>query len=137
VAQHGNVVILARSGFEILENLPMFSMCDSRRPARCGSNADGRTELPFEQRKSCEKNDKVHIAFAENYYKIPWDAVHAFDLVINTGKISPTWQQPGWLTQSTAECGSGPADLRPVPWKSTLLYKRRLPKPLTVAWHIR
>jgi hypothetical protein len=35
------------------------------------------------------------MAFVQEYYKIPWDQVHAFDLVINTGKISPdlavTW----------------------------------------------
>jgi hypothetical protein len=31
----------------------------------------------------------------ENFYGRPWDAIHAFDLVINTAKISPdqtiTW----------------------------------------------
>jgi hypothetical protein len=53
-------------------------------------------KIPFEQSEEMVKeNDKVHMAFVQEYYKIPWDAVHAFDLVINTGKISPdlavTW----------------------------------------------
>jgi hypothetical protein len=29
------------------------------------------------------------VAFVEEFYRVPWNAIHAFDLVINTGKISP------------------------------------------------
>ena len=35
-----------------------------------------------------KQNDKVRIAFIEEFYRVPWDAIHAFDLVINTGKIA-------------------------------------------------
>jgi hypothetical protein len=47
-------------------------------------------KLPFEQaEKFVNENDKVHMAFVQEYYKMPWDSIHAFDLVVNTGKISP------------------------------------------------
>lgn len=36
-----------------------------------------------------KNNDKVRVAFVEKFYRIPWDTIHAFDLAINTGKISP------------------------------------------------
>ena len=36
-----------------------------------------------------KQNDKVRIAFIEEFCKVPWNAIHAFDLVINTGKITP------------------------------------------------
>jgi cytidylate kinase len=46
-------------------------------------------EIPFEQAESAVKNnDKVRMAFVEEFYRVPWDSIHAFDLVINTGKIS-------------------------------------------------
>lgn len=56
--------------------------------------------IPFEQAEEVVKeNDKVHMAFVQEYYKIPWDAVHAFDLVINTGKISPDLAA-SWLLEA-------------------------------------
>ncbi len=27
-------------------------------------------------------------AFVEEFYKVPWESIHSFDLVVNTGKIS-------------------------------------------------
>jgi len=45
-----------------------------------------------EQAESAVKqNDKVRIAFVEEFYRILWNAIHAFDLMINTGKITPTY----------------------------------------------
>ena len=42
-----------------------------------------------------KENDKVHVAFSQEYYRVPWDAIRAFDLVVNTNKVSPdlavTW----------------------------------------------
>jgi len=91
VAQHGNVVILARSGFEILEEFANVLNVRLQAPTSVRiTRLMAEMKLPFEQAEEVVKeSDKLHIAFAEDYYKIPWDAVHAFDLVINTGKISP------------------------------------------------
>ncbi len=43
-----------------------------------------------------KNNDKVRMAFVEEFYRIPWTSIHAFDLVINTGKISPD-QATSWV----------------------------------------
>ena len=45
--------------------------------------------IPFEQAEALVKqSDKVRIAFVEEFYGVPWGSIHAFDLVINTGKVS-------------------------------------------------
>ncbi len=42
-----------------------------------------------------KSSDRVQGAFEEEYYRVPWESIRVFDLVINTGKISPdlaaTW----------------------------------------------
>ena len=90
VAQHGNVVILGRSGFEVLGEFADTVNVRLQAPIPVRINrVMAELKIPFEQAEEVVKeNDKVHMAFAEEYYRIPWDAVHAFDLVINTGKIS-------------------------------------------------
>jgi cytidylate kinase len=97
VAQHGNVVILGRSGFEVLGGFAnmIHVRLQAPLPVRI-ARVTTELKIPFEQAEELVKeNDKVHIAFTKEYYKIPWDEVHAFDLVINTGKIPPdlatTW----------------------------------------------
>jgi hypothetical protein len=47
-------------------------------------------KIPSEQAKAIVKeSDKVRMAFVGEFYKVPWEAIQAFDLVINTSKISP------------------------------------------------
>ena len=54
-------------------------------------------KIPLEQAESIVKsNDKVRMAFVEEFYRVPWNSIHAFDLVINTGKISPD-QATSWV----------------------------------------
>jgi len=97
VAQHGNVVILGRSGFEVLAQFAniLHVRLQAPIPVRI-KHVMEEMKIPLEEAEVYVKeNDKVHIAFTQEYYKMPWDAIHAFDLVINTGKISPdlaaTW----------------------------------------------
>jgi cytidylate kinase len=97
VAQHGNVVILGRSGFEVLGDFAniIHVRLQSPLPVRI-KRVMVELKIPVEEAEEVvNENDKVHIAFTKEYYKIPWDEVHAFDLVINTSKISPnlatTW----------------------------------------------
>ena len=52
-----------------------------------------------------KENDKVHLAFTQEYYKIPWDAIHAFDLVINTNKVSPDLAVT-WVVDAVKALGS-------------------------------
>ncbi len=91
VAHHGNAVILGRSGFEVLREFASILH------VRLQSPIDVRVErvmaemdYPLELAKSVVKeNDEVHKAFVNEYYELPWDTIHTFDMVINTGKIPP------------------------------------------------
>ena len=97
VAQHGNAVILGRSGFELLQGYSGIVHVRLQAPVHVRiTRVMAEMKIPFEQAEEVVKGkDRVHAAFVEEYYSIPWDAVHAFDLVVNTGKISPdlatTW----------------------------------------------
>jgi cytidylate kinase len=91
VAHHGNVVLLGRSGFEILGRFAdVFHVrLQAPFPVRV-QRVMTQQNIPFEQAETIVKNnDKVRVAFIEEFYRVPWDSIHAFDLVINTGKVSP------------------------------------------------
>lgn len=97
IARHGNVVILGRSGFEILGGFAdvLHVRLQAPFPVRV-QRVMNEEQMTAEQAESMVKqNDKVRIAFVEEFYRVPWNAIHAFDLVINTGKIAPataiTW----------------------------------------------
>lgn len=91
VAQHGDVVILGRSGFAVLEGFANVLHVRLQAPfsVRMG-RVMVQQKITSEQAEAVVKGaDKVRVGFVEEFYKVPWEAIHAFDLVINTGKISP------------------------------------------------
>lgn len=91
VAQHGNVVILGRSGFEVLGGFAdVFHVrLQAPLPVRVGRVME-QQKLTFDEAETLVKEtDKVRVAFVEEFYRVSWGDIHAFDLVINTGKISP------------------------------------------------
>ena len=98
VAHHGNVVILGRSGFEVLGGFADVLHIRLQAPLMVRiQRVMAQQQIPFEQAESIVKsNDKVRMAFVEEFYRIPWASIHAFDLVINTGKISPD-QATSWV----------------------------------------
>jgi cytidylate kinase len=90
VAHHGNVVILGRSGFEVLGGFAdvLHVRLQAPFPVRVGRTM-AQQKIPREQAESVVKNnDKVRLAFVEEFYRVPWGSIQAFDLVVNTGKIS-------------------------------------------------
>jgi cytidylate kinase len=90
IARHGNVVILGRSGFEVLGGFgdALHVRLQAPFPVRV-RRVTAQEGIPFEQAEELVKqNDKVRLAFVEEFYKVPWGEIQAFDLVINTGKIS-------------------------------------------------
>ena len=90
VAHHGHVVILGRSGFEVLGGFAdvIHVRLQAPFPVRVGRVME-QQGLSFEQAETAVKeSDKTRVAFVEEFYKIPWDSIHAFDMVLNTGKIS-------------------------------------------------
>ena len=92
LAQHGNMVILGRCGFAVLRDY--------------ADVLNVRIQAPLEQRidfvKSDENfadleqaeiyikdTDQNRMAFIETFYGVKWDQASAFDLVVDTGKVSP------------------------------------------------
>jgi len=101
VAHHGNVVILGRSGFEVLGRFADVLHVRLQAPfsVRMKRIMDER-QVSLEQAESIvTQNDKVRTAFIEEFCKVPWNAIHAFDLVINTGKITST-HAVGWIVDA-------------------------------------
>jgi cytidylate kinase len=97
VTHHGNVVLLGRSGFEVLGGFADVFHVRLQAPfsVRVG-RVMAQQKIPFEQAELAVKNnDKVRRAFVEEFYRVPWGAIQAFDLVVNTGKVFPdlatTW----------------------------------------------
>ena len=91
IARHGNVVILGRSGFEVLSGFAdvLHVRLQAAFPVRVRRVMENEG-LPLEQAEELVKqNDKVRLAFVEEFYKVPWGSMQAFDLIINTGKVSP------------------------------------------------
>ncbi len=97
VGQHGHVVIMGRSGFVILEGFADVLHVRIQAPFSIRvARIMAQQQIDFEQAEATVRaQDKVRMAFIEEFYRVPWKAMEAFDLVINTDKISPelaaTW----------------------------------------------
>jgi cytidylate kinase len=97
VAYHGDVIILGRSGFVALGGFAdvlhvrlqaPYDVRVARVRAKSGMTAQ-------EAEAAVTESDRVRETFVEEFYKVEWGAAQAFDLVIDTGAISPdlavTW----------------------------------------------
>jgi len=92
LASHGNVVILGRSGFEVLRGFTDVFHVRIQAPF---SNRVARVmeeqKLTLAEAETLVKSkDKVRLAFVEQFYEVPWGSIQAFDLIVNTGKVPPT-----------------------------------------------
>jgi len=114
VAQHGNVVILGRSGFEVLNEFADIIHVRLQAPLSVRvTRVMAELNIPLEEAEQVvNENDKIHRAFVAEYYKIPWDEIHAFDLVINTGKISPDLATT-WLVDAVKALDANPKNDKP------------------------
>jgi len=101
VASHGNVVILGRSGFAVLAGYADVLHVRLQAPFSVRARRImEQQKVPFEQAEEIVKrNDKVRVAFVEEFYRVPWNAIHAFDLIVNTGKVSPDLAA-GWVIEA-------------------------------------
>lgn len=115
VAKHGNVVILGRSGFEVLGGFAdiLHVRIQAPFPVRV-DRIMKQQNISFEQAETVVKNnDKVRVAFVEEFYRVPWNSIHAFDLVIDTGKISPN-AATHWVIDATKNFDPSPAIEKPI-----------------------
>lgn len=91
VAQHGHVVILGRSGFEVLAGFADVLHVRLQAPFQVRVQ-----RIMTEQNLSLgdaeelvRQNDRVRIGFVEEFYRVPWNSIGAFDLVFNTARVDP------------------------------------------------
>ncbi|MCB0484170.1 MAG: cytidylate kinase-like family protein [Flavobacteriales bacterium] len=114
VAYHGNVVILGRSGFEVLSGFADVFHVRLQAPFSIRvERIMAQENLSFEEAESMVKaNDKVRVAFVEEFYGVPWNATQAFDLVINTGKVSPD-VATNWVVEAVRASVISPEKDRP------------------------
>jgi cytidylate kinase len=92
------MVILGRSGFEVLGGFANVFHVRLQAPfsIRVG-RVMSHQKINFEEAEALvKKTDKVRLAFVEEFYRVPWGAVQAFDLVVNTGKVFPD-MAAGWI----------------------------------------
>jgi cytidylate kinase len=101
VARHGNVVILGRSGFAVLGSYAdVFHL---RLQAPLASRVErvmAQRKITYEEAEALVKEtDRVRVSFVEEYYHVPWQTMQAFDLVINTAKITPAFAT-AWVIEA-------------------------------------
>jgi cytidylate kinase len=101
VASHGHVVILGRSSFAVLNGLADILHVRLQAPLsiRVG-RVMNQQKISYEEAETLvQKTDKVRQAFVEEFYRVPWGAINAFDLVINTGKVFPE-MATNWIIEA-------------------------------------
>ena len=91
VAYHGNVVIQGRSGFASLAGFAdvLHVRLQAPLPTRIENIRTLRGLSQEEAAAVVTKGDEVRTAFVEDFYGVAWNAMNAFDLVINTAKVAP------------------------------------------------
>jgi len=92
LAGHGDVVIVGRGGFAVLAGLVDVLNIRIQAPLSVRiERAEDLPSLPERGRAAglVKGNDRIQKTFIESVYGVHWDTATAFDLVIDTGKISP------------------------------------------------
>jgi cytidylate kinase len=92
IAQYGNVVIAGRGGFAVLAGLA--DVLNIRIQAPLMARIMRLVESPSVgdpglAEQLVQKNDQLQKNFIKSVYGIEWDSAGAFDLVIDTGRITP------------------------------------------------
>ena len=102
LAQHGNVVIVGRGSFAALAGFADVLNVRIQAPLSQRSQrvlAQQGLATVAEAEAAVQEADKVRAAFIESVYGVRWDDAHAFDLVIDTGKVDPELAS-AWLVEA-------------------------------------
>jgi cytidylate kinase len=92
VARYGNVVILGRGSYAVLEGYADVLNVRVQAPLEVrAAQVMAQQNLDSLEKAAAivRENDNMRATFIDSFYKIPWNEVEAFDLVINTDKIEP------------------------------------------------
>lgn len=104
VAHHGNVVIQGRSGFSLFEGYT--DVLNVRIQAPLAFRIERlmkREKITHDEAEAIVKQgDEVRSTFIKSFYNIQWDASTAFDVLINTSKVSPEMAVK-WLVEAVKE----------------------------------
>lgn len=111
LARHGNVVIVGRSGFAMLQGYADVLNLRVQAPlaARVARVAAAQGLSAAQAEAAIVEGDKGRAAFIETFYRIRWDGATAFDLVINADKVAAELAV-NWIVQAVqalAERGAG------------------------------
>jgi cytidylate kinase len=92
LAKHGNMVITGRGGFAVLAGLAdvLHVRVQAPLPLRIQRvMRDPAIAEPSRAELLVKENDRLQKGFVDSVYGAQWDSAKGFDLVIDTGKISP------------------------------------------------
>jgi cytidylate kinase len=102
LAHRGDVVILGRGSFAVLGGFAdvVNARIQAPLPLRI-KRVMARQNITEADRAEAvvKESDSVRADFIESFYQVRWDAANAFDLVIDTGKVSPELAV-NWLVEA-------------------------------------
>ena len=114
VARHGDAVIQGRSGYAILESFAdvLHVRLQAPLPVRVEQMMAQQQMTAEQAAASVKDGDDAWRSFVQEFYGVPWDAIQAFDLVINTGKIPPNLAMT-WVIDAANVLALSPATGKP------------------------
>jgi cytidylate kinase len=114
VARHGDAVIQGRSGYAILESFAdvLHVRLQAPLPVRVEQMMAQQQMTAEQAAASVKDGDDARRSFVQEFYGVPWDAIQAFDLVINTGKIPPNLAMT-WVIDAANALAQSPATGKP------------------------
>jgi len=92
LARHGNTVILEGGAFAVLSGFSdvLNVRIQASLPARVQWAMEHHEfSDPAKAEAFVSEHDKARAAFVDYYYKVRWDSARAFDLSVDTDKVSP------------------------------------------------
>jgi cytidylate kinase len=104
LARHNDVVILGRGSFAVLDDFADVLNVRIQAPLslRIKRVMAHKSIDNVEQAEAwVEENDKVRASFIEWFYGVPWHTASAFDVVLDTSKVSPDLAV-GWLVDTVS-----------------------------------
>jgi cytidylate kinase len=131
LARRGDAVVLGRGGFAVLSGLADVLNVRLRAARAIRVRRVMALEGITDQQEAdalVVRNDRMRAAFVESLYPVRWNDLDAFDLVIDTGKVSPALAAD-WIAsvvrswEESPPEGDGAADLEADPILDEYLLK--------------
>jgi cytidylate kinase len=114
LAHQGDVVILGRSGFAILGGFVDVLNVRIQAPfkLRVRRVMLKMNVTAYQAEEIIRQADQVRAAFIKSFYGLQWNQVNAFDLLVDTGKISPALARE-WIVAAAQGLQGSESDDQP------------------------